>query len=266
MASPAQMTRVRTPALRASCSICMTECMTVSLQIFSPLIYWRLRSSNIKISSPTANPVDAHLWRMLTQRLTNSCEYNKTRDPRFGQYHAERHEKTLAGFAGTLLSSEPFCWLLRDVTSPSKDPLVCRKSETETEFNERRRTDLIAVFRTAVNCLILCETATNGRPVFQGIAELGGVFRDSADVMDLHVNAWRKDRALYEGREILVVAQPGLAYVDGFIDGLTRTTEIMSAAVLRTYERGDEEEDEYEDGAENVDDGKDKGWSEQTAV
>lgn len=182
---------------------------------------------------------------MQTQRLCNSTDHFTARDPQFGQYNAQRHEAAVASFADSLLTSEPFCFLLKD-EYPSSSP----------QLDEDRRCLLIDVFRNAIRCLIRCETWTNGQPVLRGITELGGIFHEETKTVTLHPFCFRPRMDLYTGKDILVVAQPGLVYVDSCHgDNSGVMTEIIEAEVLPAFRLAEGEEKQMEE--EAVEDAED---------
>ncbi|KAL3466065.1 hypothetical protein BJX64DRAFT_35933 [Aspergillus heterothallicus] len=190
-----------------------------------------------------SNPAFGGLWRMLGQRLANSVSKHHSPNPFVGKLNDERHEAALPGFADDLLTSEPFCWLLKDAY-PS-----------HSESADRRRSGLIGIFRKAVRFFIKCETYINGQPVLRGIPELSGVFLDYAPKIRLHHFCWRPKMDLYKGRDILVVAQPGLAYVDHYpcftIDPRAEVTEINASYVIPVYIPDDNPEGKCESDAKS---------------
>jgi hypothetical protein len=210
---------------------------------------------------------------MQAQRLANSSSRQYAPNIEFGKVNEERQEAVLAGFANKLLSSTPFCWLLKDDLDASSE-----KSQT-------RREGLIDVFRKAGQTMIRCETWTNGQPVLRGINELNGVFRGYSDCITLHPYCWRPQMDLYTNQDILVVPRPGLVYVDS-VNGVRasisrKAIEVIDAEVIPRYieETGlamegqmdtaeDQAEDEAGDDAEDTEsDGKpaddDEDWVEE---
>ncbi|KAL3443446.1 hypothetical protein BJX65DRAFT_311775 [Aspergillus insuetus] len=131
-----------------------------------------------------------------------------------------------------LASEPPFFWLLKDAY-PS-----------HSESAEKRRDGMIDIFRKAVIFFKACKTWLNGQPLLRGIAELGDVYRDCVNEVRLHHYCWRPQTDLYKGRDILVVVQPGLAYVDNWpcftSNPSAQTTEITTSEVILMYipERG----------------------------
>ncbi|KAL5340427.1 hypothetical protein BJX70DRAFT_396679 [Aspergillus crustosus] len=105
-----------------------------------------------------SNPIFGSLWKTQTQRLANPLITAKAG---FGTYNAERREAALAGLAVDLMTSEPFCWLLK--------PLPASESE-------KRLQSLTNVIRDAVGLVLYCETRANGWAVLRGINELQGVY------------------------------------------------------------------------------------------
>ncbi|KAL4875103.1 hypothetical protein BJY04DRAFT_224300 [Aspergillus karnatakaensis] len=143
------------------------------------------------------SPTFGVLWKSQTQRLANAVEYVHSADPKFGRYNRARHEGAPAGLADDLLRSEPFCWLL---ASPVTD---------------KARKELEQIFHQAVKLMIDCETCANGIPVLRGIEELGGVYKGESEYVSLNTHCWPPGPFVLKGQEILVVARPGLVYVDG---------------------------------------------------
>jgi hypothetical protein len=126
-----------------------------------------------------------------------------------------------------MLISEPFCWLLKDAY-PS-----------HSEMAEKRHNGLIDIFRKAIKFFMSCETWLNGQPVLQGIAKLGDIFRENVKQVRLHHYCWRPWMDLYKGRDILVVVQPGLAYIDNYpcftANPTAQTAKIIASEVIPVY-------------------------------
>ncbi|KAJ0415397.1 hypothetical protein BJY00DRAFT_327032 [Aspergillus carlsbadensis] len=171
------------------------------------------------------NPQYAVLWRMQTQRLANSPSYHYAPNPKFGKANEERHEAALPALADSVLNSEPICWLL--------------KAGLTSAEAEAQRAELIDVFRKAVRTMLCCETWTNGIPVFRGIEELGGVFRGKSEFVSLHPYTYRLRRDLYINQKIIVVARPGLVYVDtmrgSYLQMKPGAVEVVGAEVIPKY-------------------------------
>jgi hypothetical protein len=169
------------------------------------------------------------------------------RDLTFGKTNEERHAAAVPVLADTLLASKPFCWLLKEGLN-----------STETEA---RRAELMGIFRSAVRAMIYCETGSNGIPVFQGIRELGGIFRGPSEFVSLNEYTYRARRELYTNQSIIVVPQPGIVYVDSmqgsYVDMKQETVQVMGAKVIPRYVEettqgtADEEMDVVKDEDEN---------------
>ncbi|KAL3496449.1 hypothetical protein BJX62DRAFT_222113 [Aspergillus germanicus] len=186
------------------------------------------------------NPQYAVLWRMYTQRLSNSPSIHFAPNPTFGKANGERYEAALPTLADKFLASEPLCWLLKEKLSPDE--------------TEARRAELIDIFRKGIRMMIACETWTNGIPVFRGIDELGGVLLGDSKFLFLHPYCYRPKRDLYTNQEIIFgsyiqMTQGAVEVIDAEVipKYVEETPDGAAEAGVDVVKDGDEDEDEKKD-------------------
>ncbi|KAL4875101.1 hypothetical protein BJY04DRAFT_224298 [Aspergillus karnatakaensis] len=139
----------------------------------------------------------AILWKSQTQRLLNPTGRRPNANPTIRTQHEKLRNAALPGFADRFLTSEPLCWLLKDLTDTP-------------ELITKRRTALIDTFHKADKLMIACETFANGQPVLRGIEELRGIYNGDSKCIALSNYGWHKHWNLYNGQRVLVVVRPGL--------------------------------------------------------
>ena len=139
----------------------------------------------------------AGLWRSETNRLANGMRPSRISSTEFGTYNQERRRSLLNRFVDETLASEPFQWLLRDLS-------------TKEEVDKRRRR-LYRVFEFASDEAVKFENS-RGNPTFYEMKDLPETFtKGTGDIMIPHeYNLLHEGRFSLDGHRILICLFPGV--------------------------------------------------------